>query len=190
MKYPHSLIIFFCPILNFLLYIHISLVLRSSEVDTLLQVKHHQYWVEGDDHFPLPAASDLLNAAQDTVKLLCGHCVHQYLQVFAEGMLSLWAAPMRFLSAHFFGLPKFARMVAWPAGITVTPPFFFVICKLADSACHPDYYRRHYTEVDPVLPPWVSCAPNDVPLGLNKQLVGSKESWFYATQKRDIYWSK
>lgn len=38
------------PALDPVQYIHISLVPRSPEIDTVLQMRHHQNWIEGKDH--------------------------------------------------------------------------------------------------------------------------------------------
>ena len=49
-------------------YLHVSLVLGSPELDTALQVKPHQCWVEEKDPVPPPAGNNP-NAAQVTITL-------------------------------------------------------------------------------------------------------------------------
>ncbi|KAK4816292.1 LOW QUALITY PROTEIN: hypothetical protein QYF61_014590 [Mycteria americana] len=50
--------------------LHVLLVLRTPELDAVLQVESHQSGVEGQNHFPQPAGHASLDAAQDTVGLL------------------------------------------------------------------------------------------------------------------------
>lgn len=52
-------------------HLHVCLVLKSSELDTAVQVWPHQCWIEGKDHLPRPVGNTLPNEAQDTVSLLC-----------------------------------------------------------------------------------------------------------------------
>lgn len=55
---------------DFLQYVHVSITLRGSELDTVLQMWTHQERVEGDDHLPWPAGHGLFNALHDTTGLL------------------------------------------------------------------------------------------------------------------------
>ena len=70
--------------------VHVSPVLRTPHLHTVLQVRSHQHRLEGEDHLPSPVGHVSFDAAQDVVGLLVckstllAHvllAVHQYLQV-------------------------------------------------------------------------------------------------------------
>ncbi|KAK4830883.1 hypothetical protein QYF61_013812 [Mycteria americana] len=70
--------------------VHVFPVLRTPELDAVLQVGSHQSRVEGQNHLPRPAGHASFDAAQDTVGLLgckrtlLAHVqlsIHQYPQV-------------------------------------------------------------------------------------------------------------
>ncbi|KAK4818926.1 hypothetical protein QYF61_022103 [Mycteria americana] len=78
------------PPLGPLQQVHVILVLKAPELDTVLQTGSHQSRVEWQNHLPRPAGHTSFDAAQDTVGLLgCEHTllahvqlvVHQYPQV-------------------------------------------------------------------------------------------------------------
>ncbi|KAK4823599.1 hypothetical protein QYF61_003799 [Mycteria americana] len=81
----------FCgPPLDPLQQVHVFPVLRTPELDAVLQVGSHQSRVEGQNHLPRPAGHASFDAAQDMVGLLgcertlLAHVwlfIHQYLQV-------------------------------------------------------------------------------------------------------------
>ncbi|KAK4826501.1 hypothetical protein QYF61_009574 [Mycteria americana] len=81
----------FCgPPLDPLQQVHVFPVLRTLELDAVLQVGSHQSGVEGHDHLPQPAGHASFAAAQDTVGFLgrkhtlLAHVqlfIHQYPQV-------------------------------------------------------------------------------------------------------------
>ena len=61
----------FCgPPLDVFQQVHVSLVLRTLHLDTVLQVRPHQHRVEGQDHLPHSAGHSSLDAAQDRVDFL------------------------------------------------------------------------------------------------------------------------
>ena len=66
--------------------VYASLMLKSSELDTVLQMWPHQSWVKWKDHHSWPAGNTLPNGAQGTISLLYSKgrllahvqfCVHQ-----------------------------------------------------------------------------------------------------------------
>jgi len=62
--------------LDILQQVHASPVLRTSQLDAVLQVRPHQHRVEGQDHLPHPAGHASFDAAQDTVTFWAvrAHC--------------------------------------------------------------------------------------------------------------------
>ena len=94
-KVLHSFDHFCCPPLDTLQQVKIPPVLRTEQLDTLLQMRSHQHRVEGQDHFPQPADHAPLDAAQDTVGFLgcegtlLAHvqlAIHHYFQVIYGGL--------------------------------------------------------------------------------------------------------
>ncbi|KAK4827791.1 hypothetical protein QYF61_021744 [Mycteria americana] len=81
----------FCgPPLDPLQQVHVCLVPRTPELNTVLRVGSHQSGTEGQNHLPRPAGHTAFDAAQDTAGLLGCECtllahvqlfVHQYPQV-------------------------------------------------------------------------------------------------------------
>ena len=59
------------PLLGLHHHVHISLVLRNPELDTVLRGWPHQHWVEGKDHLPQSPGNTLSNEAQDADSFLC-----------------------------------------------------------------------------------------------------------------------
>ncbi|KAK4824839.1 hypothetical protein QYF61_020212 [Mycteria americana] len=106
----------FCgPPLDLLQQVHVFPVLRTPELDTVLQVGSHQSGVEGQDHLPQPAGHASFEAAQDTVGFLgCKRtlparvqlCIHQYLKSFSTGLLSIHSLLSLYLC---LGLPQLTR---------------------------------------------------------------------------------
>ncbi|KAK4816284.1 hypothetical protein QYF61_014582 [Mycteria americana] len=100
------------PPLDPLQQLHVFLVLRTPELDAVLQVESHQSGVEGQNHFPQPAGHTSLDAAQDTVGLLgCERTlpahvqlfIHQYPpRSFSAGLLSIPSSPSQY---EYRGLP-------------------------------------------------------------------------------------
>ena len=82
----------FCgPPLDVLQQVHVSLVLRTPHLDTLLHLRPHQHRAEGQDHLPHPAGHTSFVADYDAVASLgCEGTLlaqiqllfHQYQQVF------------------------------------------------------------------------------------------------------------
>ena len=71
--------------------VHVSPVVSTSHLDTVLQVRPHQRRVEGQDHLPQPAGHASFEAVHDTVGFLgckgtmladVQPAIHQYSQVF------------------------------------------------------------------------------------------------------------
>ncbi|KAK4810853.1 LOW QUALITY PROTEIN: hypothetical protein QYF61_008825 [Mycteria americana] len=63
--------------------VHVLLVLRTPELDAILQVGSHQRGVEGQNHLPRPAGHASLYAAQDTVGFLgCERTLPAHVQLF------------------------------------------------------------------------------------------------------------
>ncbi|KAK4823325.1 LOW QUALITY PROTEIN: hypothetical protein QYF61_000927 [Mycteria americana] len=74
----------FCgPPLDLLQQLHVLLVLRAPELDTVLQVRSHQSRAEAQNHLPRPAGHTSFDAAQDTVGLLgCERTLRTHVQLF------------------------------------------------------------------------------------------------------------
>ena len=51
--------------------VHLFLVLRSLDQDTVFQMLSYQSWVKGDDHHSRLAGNAFHNEGQDAVELLC-----------------------------------------------------------------------------------------------------------------------
>lgn len=66
----HSLSLWSFPGLS--LYIHVSLVLWRTGLNTALHVWPHQCWGGRKDHLPQPAGNTLSNGAQVPINFLCG----------------------------------------------------------------------------------------------------------------------
>ncbi|KAK4824943.1 hypothetical protein QYF61_021631, partial [Mycteria americana] len=63
--------------------VHVFPVLRTPELDTVLQVGSHQSRAEGQNHLPRPAGHASFDAAQDAVGLLgCKHTLLSHVQLF------------------------------------------------------------------------------------------------------------
>ncbi|KAK4818015.1 hypothetical protein QYF61_004128 [Mycteria americana] len=78
------------PPLDLLQQLHVLVVLRTPELDAVLQVGSHQSRAEGQNHLPRPAGHAAFDAAQGTVGFLGCQCtllahvqlfIHQYPQV-------------------------------------------------------------------------------------------------------------
>ncbi|KAK4829425.1 hypothetical protein QYF61_004300 [Mycteria americana] len=76
----------FCgPPLDLFQQVHVFPVLRTPEVDAILQVGSHQNGVEGQNHLPQPADHASFDAAQDTVGVLgCEHTLLAHVQLFVQ----------------------------------------------------------------------------------------------------------
>ncbi|KAK4826939.1 hypothetical protein QYF61_012788 [Mycteria americana] len=61
-----------CPSLDTLQHLNVPLVVRGPKLNTIFKVQPHQCRVQGDDHFPSPAAHAIFDTSQDAVGLL-GH---------------------------------------------------------------------------------------------------------------------
>ncbi|KAK4828848.1 LOW QUALITY PROTEIN: hypothetical protein QYF61_000905 [Mycteria americana] len=71
------------PPLDQLQQVHVLLVLKTPELDAVLQVGSHQSRVEGQNHLPRPAGHAAFDAAQDTVGLLgCERTLLAHVQLF------------------------------------------------------------------------------------------------------------
>lgn len=74
-----------------------------------------------------------------SVKLLHNHLVpsmYWYMELFLPTCRSLHSLCLRLLSAHFSSLLRYLWMVAWPSGVSATPPIFVSVANLLirDSA--------------------------------------------------------
>ncbi|KAK4828837.1 hypothetical protein QYF61_000894 [Mycteria americana] len=76
----------FCgPPLDPLQQLHVLLVLKTPELDAVLQVGSHQSRVEGQNHLPRPAGHAAFDAAQDMVGLLgCERTLSAHVQLFVH----------------------------------------------------------------------------------------------------------
>ncbi|KAK4812466.1 LOW QUALITY PROTEIN: hypothetical protein QYF61_026459 [Mycteria americana] len=73
------------PPLDPLQQLHVLLVLRDPELDTVLQVGSHQSRVEGQDRLPQPAGHAAFDAAQDMAGLLgCERTLSAHVQLFVH----------------------------------------------------------------------------------------------------------
>ncbi|KAK4832950.1 hypothetical protein QYF61_026606 [Mycteria americana] len=61
-----------CPSLDTLQHLHVSLVVRGPRLNTVFEVRPHQYQVQGHKHFPCPAGHTISDTSQDAIALL-GH---------------------------------------------------------------------------------------------------------------------
>ncbi|KAK4824005.1 hypothetical protein QYF61_009219 [Mycteria americana] len=141
----------FCgPPLDPLQQVHVFPVLRSPELDAVLQVGSHQSRVEGQNPLPQPAGHAAFDAAQDTVGLvgcertLLAHVqlfIHQYPQVLLHRAAlnpfipqPVWIPGaaltqvhlaflklMRFTQAHFSSLSRSLWMASHPSGVSNAP---------------------------------------------------------------------
>ena len=66
---PHQLL---CPSLTSVQGLNVFLVARSLKLNTVLEVRPQQNWVQRDDNSPAPASSDISDTSQDAIGLL-GH---------------------------------------------------------------------------------------------------------------------
>ena len=73
----------FCgPALDTIHQVHVSPVLRTPHLDTVLQVRPHQCRAEGKDHLPHPAGHASFDAAQNSVAFLgCEGALMAYVQL-------------------------------------------------------------------------------------------------------------
>lgn len=59
------------PLQDLLRYVHVSFLLRSSDLDWALQMWPHWYWVKGKNHLPQPPGNVLPSGAWEVVGRLC-----------------------------------------------------------------------------------------------------------------------
>ena len=108
----------FCgPPLDLLQQVHVFLVLRTPELNAVLQVRSHQSRVEGQNHLSRPAGHASPDAAQDTVGPL--GCQRTFWAASAHKELnSIWT---RFVhTVSFTGLSSITYITNHTPGI-----FFF-----------------------------------------------------------------
>ena len=153
----------FCgPSLDTLQQVHISPVLRTSHLDTILQVRPLQRRVEGQDHLPHPTDLSSFNAAQDMVAFLCwlmsrtpftstlnsfstGLCILQLVLVVGVAMTQLQDLALGFVEPHevllgpLLSLTRSPWMASHPLGVLITPqslvsPFFSSFTYIVSSS--------------------------------------------------------
>ncbi|KAK4809954.1 hypothetical protein QYF61_002911 [Mycteria americana] len=61
-----------CPSLHMLQHLNVSLVVGGPKLSTEFEVRPHQCWVQGHDHFPSPAGHAIFDTSQDAIGFL-GH---------------------------------------------------------------------------------------------------------------------
>lgn len=139
------------PLLDSLHYVQFSFVLGCPAPDTELKVWPHQCWIIEKDQQPRPAGSNLLNAVQGSICLLCCKVillthvqlgVHQKPQgIYLKSCFSIWFPPTVYcwmglffprcmilqfplLNTMMFLSAHFfslLMMAAWPSGVSATP---------------------------------------------------------------------
>ncbi|PKU42315.1 rna-directed dna polymerase from mobile element jockey-like [Limosa lapponica baueri] len=73
------------PPLDSFQQIHVLPMLRTSELDAVLQVESHQSRVEGQNHLPQPAGRNSFDAAQDAVVWLgCQHTMLAHVELLVH----------------------------------------------------------------------------------------------------------
>jgi len=99
-------------LLGFVQYVCVSPVLRSPELDPLLQMWPRQGWKKGRHHLPLPAGNTLPNAAQDIIHLLC-----------SKGTLLAHVQPGVHQDPQVF----FCQATFKLSGLILLPPLYFIL---------------------------------------------------------------
>ncbi|KAK4819021.1 hypothetical protein QYF61_024137 [Mycteria americana] len=150
------------PPLDLLQQVHVFPVLRTPELDAVLQVGSHQSRVEGQNHLPQPAGHASFDAAQDMVGLLgCEHTllahvqlfIHQYPQVlFCRAALNPFIPhPVQDLALglvepHEVHMGPLLQLVQVPLDGILSlrhvnhTTQLSVVCKLAEGALDPAVY--------------------------------------------------
>ena len=88
--------------LDSLQYVHVSLVLGSPELDTLLQMWLLQCWVEGKDHLPWPAGNTPPNAGSQHLLLATFAARAHCWLTFSLLLTGTKSFPAKLLSKMFF----------------------------------------------------------------------------------------
>jgi len=81
----------------------LSSMSMSSELDTVLQMWHHQSWLEGKGHLSWPAGDTLSDTAKNTISLLSSKST-----LLTHGQLCVYeGTPEPFISSYFpAGVPQ------------------------------------------------------------------------------------
>ena len=142
------------PLQDLLQYVHVSFLLRSSDLDPALQTWPHQYWVKRKNHLPQPLAIVFL---MEPGKLLaaCTGMEHCWLMIsllsiwtprfFSEKLLSSCSVPAcTHAWTYSFTGPGFCISLCWT---------FWNYCGSTSPACPSSFEQQNNHLLDqPLLP--------------------------------------